>query len=315
MNPKNILILVLGAILLLLAGSRPAHAEEATGTDPGQGQAIHEMEVVDVNEFRLEVEKTDLEFHPSPGEIDDGRTEAEALLFAYTPHSSFNPYLYDSERVDCPLIPDFASRPITRAPVTTFRTGFDGAADVERWQLEITDYRGEIFRRMEGKGVPPATLNWDGRGEHDEVLKPGFPYSFVFTIEDSGTNRYQYAGNTFSLPFISYRNGKNQIVEAAGHGMFEKRSERPLEHAADGASIDRLMREVLDAPDRAIQVEAWAESEDLAAARARWLASRLEERLLLAEGQVAHAGFAYKGNPPGRDGLLRMTLLKGGRRR
>ncbi len=314
MNPRIILTLALGA-LLLPTGGRPVLAEEPSGAGPEQGQSIHEMEVVDVNEFRLEVEKTDLEFHPSPREIDDGGTEAEALLFAYTPLSSFNPYLYDSERVDCPLIPDFASRPITRAPVTTFRTGFDGSADVERWQLEITDYRGEIFRRLEGKGVPPATLDWDGLGEHDEVLKPGFPYSFVFTIEDSGTNRYQYAGNTFSLPFISYRDGKNQVVEAAGHDLFEKRSEHPLASAEDGASIDRLMREVLDAPNRAIQVEAWAENEELAAARARWLASRLEERLLLSEGQVAHAGFAYKGNPPGRDGLLRMTLFKGGRRR
>ena len=35
--------------------------------------------------------------------------------------------------------------------------------------------------------------------------------------------------------------------------------------------------------------------------------------LLLSEGQIAYSGSAYKGNPPGRDGLLRVTLLKGGK--
>ncbi len=283
-----------------------ALAQEQTDT---VDESLHLMEVVDVNEFRLEVEKTELEFHPGPGEIDDGATEAEQQLFSYTPRASFNPYLFDTERVECPVIPDFGSRPVTRAPVTSFHTGFDGKADVKNWQLDITDYRGEIFRRLTGDGVPPATLSWDGRGEHDDLLKPGFPYSFVFTIEDSGTNRYQYAGSTFSLPFLAYREGKNQVLEASGHDLFEKRSRQPL--AESDRRIDRLLRDILTAPDRAIQVEAWAEDLALAKARAGWLAQGLEERLLLAEGQVAHAGFAYKGNPPGRDGLLRVTLLDG----
>ncbi len=278
-------------------------------TEAAKGESVHLMEVVDVNEFRLEVEKTELEFHPEPGEIDDGATEAEERLFTYTPLASFNPYLFDTERVECPVIPDFGSRPVTRAPVTSFHTGFDNSADVKRWQLEITDYRGEIFRKLSGEGIPPASLSWDGRGEHDELLKPGFPYSFVFTIEDSGTNRYQYAGSTFSLPFLSYRKGKNQVVEAAGHDLFEKRSRAPL--GDSDRRIDRLLRDILGSPDRAIQVEAWAEDAGLAQSRAEWLARSLEERLLLAENQVAHAGFAYKGNPPGRDGLLRVTLLKG----
>jgi hypothetical protein len=283
----------------------------ATAQEPASAadESLHLMEVVDVNEFRLEVEKTELEFHPGPGEIDGGATEAEERLFTYTPLASFNPYLFDTERVECPVIPDFGSRPVTRAPVTSFHTGFEGNADVKQWELDITDYRGEVFRHLSGKGVPPATLSWDGRGEHDDLLKPGFPYSFVFTIEDSGTNRYQYAGSTFSLPFLAYREGKNQVLEASGHDLFEKRSRQPL--AESDRRIDRLLRDILGAPDRAIQVEAWAEDVALAKARAGWLARGLEERLLLAEGQVAYSGFAYKGNPPGRDGLLRVTLLDG----
>lgn len=306
-QPQRLALLSLAA-LCLLATNAAAQAE-----DQSVDGAIHELEVVDVNEFRLEVEKTELDFHPTPADLDAGATEAEEHLFTYKPVESFNPYLFDSERIECPLIPNWGSRSVTRAPVTTFRTGFASGADVRRWQLEITDYRGEIFRRMTGEGLPPASLEWDGRGDHEGVLRPGFPYSFVFTIEDSGTNSYQYAGSTFSLPFLAYKKGRNLVVEASGHSLFEKRSREPLADAE--GRIDRLVREILDAPDRAIQVESWAEEEGLAAGRAEWLADRLEERLLLSGGQVAHAGFAYKGNPPGRDGLLRVTLQRGGQKR
>ena len=297
--------------LLALLLAAPAHAGDAAADPEHDAATVQEMEVIDDNQFRLEVDKTDLDFHPTPEDLDEGTTEVEQLLFEYAPMESFNPYLFDTERVDCPVVPSFGSRPVSRAPVTTFRTDFSAGADVKHWQLDITDYRGEVFRRMEGDGVPPLELAWDGRGDHDEELKPGFPYSFLFTIEDSGTNRYQYAGSTFSLPFVAYSHGKNLRVEASGHDLFEKRSQKPLEEAE--GRIDRMLREILDAPERAIQVQAWAETQELAAARAEWLAGQLEERLLLAEDQVAFEGLAFKGNPPGRDGLLRVTLLKDGR--
>jgi hypothetical protein len=300
-SPRALLLPILASLL----AAPPVGAEEAPPPPPA---AIQQMEVVDDNEFRVQVEKTELDFHPRPEELDDGNTEVEQLLFEYAPLESFNPYLFDSERVDCPVIPDFGSRAVTRAPVTTFRTEFAGSADVKHWRLEITDYRGESFRRLEGEGVPPLELAWDGRSDHDEMLRPGFPYSFLFTIEDSGTNRYQYAGSTFVLPTLAYGEGKNLRLEAAADEFFVTRQATPLPEAE--RRIDRLLREILSAPDRAINVEAFAETSALAAARAAWLAARLEERLLLAAGQVAHEGLSFKGNPPGRDGLLRVTLLR-----
>lgn len=297
------------ALLLGLALLAPA----AGAQDELAGQAVHQMEVVGESEFRLQVEKTELDFRPRAMDLDDGATDVELALFEYAPPASFHPYLYDSERVECPLVPSFASRPVSRAPVVSFRTDFRGGADVVRWTLDITDYRGEVFRSLAGKKLPPDVMSWDGRGNHEEILKPGFPYSFLFTIEDSGTNRYQYAGNTFSLPFVCYREGKNLRVEAAAHALFEKGLSRPLAEAP--GRVDRIVREILDSPRRAVQVDAWAETEALAAARAAWLAGMLETRLLLAEDQVSGAGHAIKGDPPGRDGLLRVTLLKGGKKR
>ncbi|MBM4117969.1 hypothetical protein FJ251_09590 [bacterium] len=292
-------------LLLLAAAAAPALAEGAAAAPP---VTVQQMEVVDDNEFRVQVEKTELDYHPRPEDLDDGNTDVERLLFEYAPLESFNPYLFDSERVDCPVIPDFGSRAVTRAPVTTFRTEFAASADVKHWRLDITDYRGEGFRRLEGDGVPPLELAWDGRSDHAEMLRPGFPYSFLFTIEDSGTNRYQYAGSTFVLPTLAYGEGKNLRIEAAGAEFFVTREAKPLPAAE--RRIDRLLREILEAPDRAIRVEAQAESAAVATARAQWLAERLEERLLLADGQVAFEGRSYKGNPPGRDGLLRVTLLR-----
>ena len=75
------------------------------------------MEVVDENQFRLHVAKTEMDFELSAAELDEGYTDVEELLFQYTPVESFNPYLFDSERVECPLVPSFASRPVSSAPV------------------------------------------------------------------------------------------------------------------------------------------------------------------------------------------------------
>jgi flagellar motor protein MotB len=299
-------IIAIAGCALLAAGLLPVLASE-----PLPDQALQQMEVIDESQLRLRVEKTELEFHPLTQDLDEGATEVEDLLFRYTPVESFNPYLFDSERVECPLVPHFAARAVSKAPVAIFRTDFGGGADVVSWELDITDYRGGVFRRLAGEGIPPAELPWDGRGEHEEILKPGFPYSFLFTIEDSGTNRYQYAGNTISLPTLSYQEGPNLRIEAAGHSLFEKQSAAPLPGAE--RDIDRILREILDSPSRALQVEGWAEDEAVALERAQWLAGQIEKRLLLAQGQVACEAHVFKGDPPGRDGLMRVVLLKGGK--
>ncbi|MCP4548325.1 MAG: hypothetical protein GY835_17830 [bacterium] len=303
---RSLLHLSIPATFILATVVAPAVADE------GSSQSLHEIEVIEENQFRLEVEKTEMEFDPTTSAIDDGGTEVEQLIFEYTPVASFNPWLYDTERVECPLIPDFAARAVTSAPVAVFRTDFDGGSDIKRWNLDITDYRGEVFYSMDGKDTPPSELPWNGLGKHKEVLKPGFPYSFIFMIEDSGTNKYQYAGNTFSLPFLSYKEGKNLRVEAAGHSLFQKNSVKSLPGAEK--EIDRILRELLDSPQQAVQVEVWSEKLALAQGRADWLASELEERLLLADDQISAEAYQFKGDPPGRDGLCRVTLLKSGKR-
>ncbi len=75
------------AVAALAAAALVAPAEEAAI----EGQALHELEVIDESEFRLEVEKTELEFAPRPEEMDEGETNVEDLLFTWTPVERFNP--------------------------------------------------------------------------------------------------------------------------------------------------------------------------------------------------------------------------------
>ena len=97
-EPRSITTILLTCLALALPGA--VLAQEAL-----EGQAIHEMEVIDDSQFRLEVEKTELDFHPRTQELDEGATDIEELLFRFTPEESFNPYLYDSETIECPLVP------------------------------------------------------------------------------------------------------------------------------------------------------------------------------------------------------------------
>lgn len=52
-----------------------------------------------------------------------------------------------------------------------------------RWELKITDSRGQLFRRIEGRGLPPEKIEWDGRGDQGQLLTVGAIYSYVLEVE------------------------------------------------------------------------------------------------------------------------------------
>lgn len=288
-------------IALLAAGIIPpglAFAEES-------GSVLPDVEVTGENQFRLDVEKTTLRYQPSAENLDGGQTGIEELIFDYNRLAQAP--APSRGGLHTPLLPSFAARPPHSAPMATFRTSFATGSDLESWTLEITDYRGEVFRSIRGKGQPPAEIEWDGRGQDDEVIKPGFPYSYFFRVEDSGTNSYRYDGRPFEIPWLAYSEARRLHFDTAASVFFEEGRAKLLPDWE--RELERFAREILAHPDRALSVEVKAKNAELAGERAELLARRLEERLLLEPGQILREASTWVGNPPARDGLVRFMVL------
>ncbi len=54
--------------------------------------------------------------------------------------------------------------------------------DLTLWELKIVNTQGKMVRRIRGKGVPPAVIEWDGRDDEGNVAEDG-KYYFALALE------------------------------------------------------------------------------------------------------------------------------------
>ncbi len=60
---------------------------------------------------------------------------------------------------------------------------------VLQWQFTIWDYNKKVFFTMNGKGEPPASYVWDGKGTDGRVVTTGEVYYYSFSSWDSVGNK------------------------------------------------------------------------------------------------------------------------------
>ena len=77
---------------------------------------------------------------------------------------------------------------------------------VDRWRVEILDPVGNLFRSWEGTGVPPATLNWDGRSSSGELVQSAVDYIVQFRVEDNLRN-FHVSGDVASVDVLVIPDG------------------------------------------------------------------------------------------------------------
>src|SRR5690606_30148063 len=77
---------------------------------------------------------------------------------------------------------------------------------VDRWRVEILDPVGNLFRSWAGTGVPPATLNWDGRSSSGELVQSAVDYIVQFRVEDNLRN-FHVSGDVASVDVLVIPDG------------------------------------------------------------------------------------------------------------
>ncbi len=264
----------------------PAEGEQWTESGDS-GAALPEMVVEATNDVRQKIEKSTFTFDLDAAAVDSFYSVMDAEVLGVSPVSGLQPHLNNLERLASDQPPHLWLPEMARTPVATFYPGVPEGHRIENWSLTVVDFRGSPFRSFEGKRKAPEKLAWDGLGENGEMLRVGYPYSYVFTQTDRGTNTYNYAGVSFRIPALDYRADGDRMLEMAGDELFVRGEVELTESGRRWltGSTDVIRRH----PYSPIRVVVTAEQQDLADQRADVVASFLAESMILPREQVETA--------------------------
>ena len=288
----TLMTLATAALLLAALPALAQDADEGQATGDGQtwtadgesGAALPEMLVEAENEVEQVIEKGTFDFMLSAAAVDSFFTAMDEEALGVSPVSGLQPHLNNLELMASDQPPHFWIPEMSRTPVASFFPGDPEGHKVKNWVLAVTDFRGSPFRTYQGGGRPPGRLDWDGLGDNGEMLRVGYPYSYVFTMTDKGTNTYNHAGVSFRIPALDYRQDGDRVLEIAGGQLFV-RNETDL---TDGGRkwLIRATDEIRQHPWSPVRVIVTAETTKLADSRADQVATFLASALILPREQV-----------------------------
>jgi len=306
--------MMLGVLILAgFATVAPAQESvEATSeeqfTEAGEDGAVLDDVVVEAqNEVRQDVEKIDMHFELSAAMIDSFASQADEDALHMSPVSGLQPHLNNLEALGSDQTPHYWLPEVISTPVARFYPEPEPGHRLESWSLVITDFRGAPFRTFEGGRAVPREVVWDGLGDDGRMLRPGYPYSYVFTQHDEGTNTYNHAGVSFRVPALRYSRNDDLVLEFSGGELFERLEtklvdggEHWLTHAADVARAH---------PYSPLKVEVEAEELALAEKRAHRVAYFIADAMQLPREQV-DVEFVQKSDLRAElDGHVRVVVL------
>lgn len=288
------IIMATAALLILSAGTCPAQNGSTAPVDDDQGQewtsdgesgaALPEMVVEATNEVRQQIEKETFTFELDAVAVDSFYTAMDQEVLGVSPVSGLKPHLNNLERLASEQPPHLWLPDMARTPVATFYPAAPEGHKMKSWALTVTDFRGSPFKTFAGGGKVPEKLTWDGRGETGDMLRVGYPYSYVFSQTDKGTNTYNHAGVSFRIPALDYRRDGDRVLEMAGGELFVPEESELTESGRKW--LTRSTDEIRRHPYSPIRVVVTAETRDLARARAELVAGFLAESMILPLEQV-----------------------------
>lgn len=293
--------------IMMLPVAVLAQDEPEQWTEDGEsGASLPEMVVEAQNEVRQAIEKASFSFALDAATVDSFYSSMEEVALGVSPVSGLQPHLNNLEPLRSDQPPHYWLPEIPTTPVATFYTEEPEGHTPREWKLVITDFRGSPCRTYSGGGRPPQTVQWDGRSDHGEMLRVGYPYSYVFTTTDKGTNTYNYAGESFRLPGLDYRRDGHRVLELAGGEIFPRR-ESAL--SAPGEQwLQRVADEIRRHPYSPVRVVVTAETEDLAARRAELVAAHLATAMILPREQIETRAIQRPDLRAEMDGSVAVTI-------
>jgi hypothetical protein len=265
-------------------GQPPADEGEQWTNDGESGAALPEMVVEATNEVRQKIEKGSFDFELDAASIDSFFTEMDKIALGVSPVSGLQPHLNNLETLVSDQPPHLWLPEMAKNPLAQFYPTDPEGHQIKHWNLAVTDFRGSPFKTYKGKGNPPESLVWDGQGDNGSMLRVGYPYSYVFSLTDKGTNTYNHAGVSFRIPAMDYLRNGDRVLEMAGGELFVREESELSEQGQHW--LTRSADEIRRHPYSPVRVIVTAETTTLAESRAGEVAAFLAESMILPLEQV-----------------------------
>ncbi len=270
------------ALALLTAGAARAAWVEQEGAVNAD---LPEMVVEAENEVRQDIQKRDVDFPLGAAVIDTFWSREDEEIMVRSPVGGLQSLVNNPGTLGGDQIPHYWTPEMASSPLATFYPEDPEGHEAVAWTLTVTDFRGSPYREFRSEGSPPRAVSWDGRSDRGEILKAGYPYSFLYSVTDKGTNTYNYAGVSFRIPAMDYREGRDRHLDFAGDRMFRRgRWELKPEGVEWLVAAADIVRR--DNPFSPLRVHVVASDERVAAERADAVARVLTESMILAPDWV-----------------------------
>ncbi len=102
--------------------------------------------------------------------------------------------------------------------LTVFIKTTEGVVPVASWQLAVIDPRGKNFRQWSGKGIPPASVYWDGKADSGDLVESGEDYQVLLKVADiQGHVTRKQDTVTIDISVVKIGEGKYKIVVSSIH--------------------------------------------------------------------------------------------------
>ncbi len=202
------------------AKSQPTSKSAATKTPaPGQSSAPLSETIKGEVKEQLDIQKPPPSIDLDVKEIiESGTAQTDHVMQETRPIPSeedFQHYsVIDSNQVLRPwksLIPE--------PPLVSFKPGLAKVAS-KRWEFRVSDQTGENVKIIQGKGVPPREINWDGRNERGEYIAVGTLYSYQFLTFDEHENVHTFPGDPFQLDALMFKQKRKLCIEFSNEKLF-----------------------------------------------------------------------------------------------
>jgi hypothetical protein len=256
-------------------------AQEATKTEHDIGEEVIKAErEAQILETKIYLEPRFEQFSPF-----DSILAQERYLFdekLYTTIDLLNtPILYlHSEYLRVPIV----SR-LMYGGIALFIPKFEKT--VSSWELVITDAQGQVKRRYADRGLPPASITWDGRTDSGEMCNMGEVYNYLFSAFDAIGNPTRIGGRSYAFNGIVYDEKETKIVSIAAKVLFLNDSPN-LATDAPGY-LDEVTNLIKENFQKEVVVYSYSAIEDLAKARGQIILDELVKRTVLPKAAIKTA--------------------------
>lgn len=89
----------------------------------------------------------------------------------------------------------------------------EGVVPVSNWQMVVLDPRGKTFRQWSGKGLPPKSVYWDGKGDNGDLVESGEDYQLQLKVSDTQNHVTRKQETvTIDISVIKLAEGRYKII-------------------------------------------------------------------------------------------------------